>query len=101
MGRRDIGDVESTVSGREKGEILDFGKHWGAFGDFNKREVEEVLGRVLEDKRQGMLFVNEEGEVGGLVGNDWDDDCMEMGDSEERKEEEEEMKGKAGEDKIV
>lgn len=88
-------DVSSVVVGGEKENIISFGKHWGVFGDFNKKAVEEVLDRVLEDKRKGMLFVSEEGDIGGLVGELSDEDNVEIGDPEDLEVEEEEDRVRA------
>lgn len=87
-GCRGVGDESSVVEGEERMKIYRFGEHWGGCGANNKAAVEEAIDRVLEDKREGMLFVSEEGDIGGLAGILSDEDHVNLGESEDFEDEE-------------
>lgn len=97
-------DANSLVLGEERERTIKFGSHWGNVGEQNKKVVGEVLDKILGEKRDGMLFVSEEGDAGGLVGKWMDEDHVDLGDHlelEEELEEEEEREREAGFEEMV
>lgn len=100
QGEVEDGEGVSGVMEGEREKVLNFGKHWGFFGESNKSAFQEVFNSVVEEKRGGMVFANEEGEVGGLVANSEEDDHVNLGsegdfDVEEEEEDEGEFFGDA------
>lgn len=65
---REEAELASWVDKRSDDDLLSISKHLGGCGELNGNRVKDRLHKVVDEKREGLIFVGKEGDIGGLVG---------------------------------